>query len=124
MKNSIFVLLRFSKVSTYFILGFFISSFTYFIYSYSEENVCSSSCLGLMKDLKEREEEINRIQNIRERNERFILSLDPDQSSQKMKAESNIRVAQRRVEAIEKDSQKIKEDLGKKKCTLCPSMGG
>ena len=92
--------------------------------SYSQEKECSPSCSSLKKDLDGFAEEVRRLQSIREKNERFILSLDPDQSSQLMKAESNIRVANRRMSSLDVNIVKMKQDLRKEKCNLCVGSGG
>ena len=90
----------------------------------SSQNTCHDACSSIEEDLQSRQEEIKRIQEIKEKNERFILSLDPDQYSQKIKADSNIRVADRRIFDLVKNSQEVKAKFDQEGCNQCQKSGG
>lgn len=90
----------------------------------SSQNICHHICLSLENDLQSKQEEIKRIQEIKEKNERFILSLDPDQYSQKIKADSNIHVADKRIFNLTKTYQEMKTKFDQEGCNQCQKSGG
>ena len=90
----------------------------------SAKNLCREVCSDFTDDLQSHDEEIRRIQEIKEKNERFILSLDADQYSQKMKAESNIRVADRRISDLARLSKDLKTRFDQEGCMNCQKIGG
>ena len=74
------------------------------------------SCPELNEKLSELESNRNRMIEIRELNIQFISKLEEGRESQRMKATSNISIAERRIEAIDGEKSLTLERMQKRSC--------
>ena len=80
---------------------------------------CPPECVNLQEHIQELESSIQRLNRINSTNQEYLSSLDPDQDVQRMKALSNVHIANKRIGEIEGQKQGLEKKKNNQKCEVC-----
>jgi hypothetical protein len=82
------------------------------------ESTCEN-CETLVNWTQKNQASSIRLKEILKINEAYLLTLDASDDSQRMKASSNIKIAKKRLEALEQEAQEKRSDPENKRCMTC-----
>ena len=80
---------------------------------------CSSDCRDLIDQSEKLEKSIQRLMTIKATNIEFLRTLDASQESQRLKANSNIRIAEKRIAEAQDKQKDFKREKTVKGCNGC-----
>ena len=80
---------------------------------------CPDECGELNEQAAQFEKSIKRLSEIKAVNVAYIATLDGDQDSQRLKAKSNVSIADKRITAEQEKSKIVDASKKKMKCYLC-----
>ncbi len=111
------------KSKVLFVLYLFFGMFQYHAHVSLSEQVyaqsCPSNCSGVVERFEEFETMLKYLQDIRQKNSEFIQSLKPDQKIQKMKALSNISIADKRIAKLNGENKDLQNPQMINQCKTC-----
>ncbi len=82
---------------------------------------CSKECANLIEQSQEFQKGIDRLKKVKAMNLEFIASLDPGQDGQRLKAQSNLNIAEKRIQDLEHKLQESQKNIPQLKCESCPN---
>jgi len=80
---------------------------------------CSPDCDNLREQRDKLEKNVHRLMGIKATNQEFLLKLDSSQDSLRIKANSNIRIAEKRISEAEEKIRNFENIKKEKKCLTC-----
>ena len=83
---------------------------------------CSSVCMDLNDQLNKLESDVSRLEEIKSTNVAYIRTLDSDQDAQRLKASSNIHIAEKRIADANQKKQEIQKIKILQKCKNCKGV--